>query len=92
MNVVNGSQTISHGTLHAGESVVVSWTVKIDDSLDVKFSTTDPLDSTGIQVTASGSIHGSVPKAFCCYNGDGGTYYPPYSYSDILGAVGVIHY
>src|SRR3990167_10249464 len=92
MILVNASQTISPGTLHAGDSILVSWTVKIDDSLDVKFSTTDPLDSTNIQVTASGLIHGSVPKAFCCYNGEGGTYYPPYSYSDILGAVGTVRY
>ncbi|MEM2839448.1 MAG: C39 family peptidase [Thermoplasmata archaeon] len=72
LRLVKGASEIAIGTLNAGNTVVLSWTVAVEK----------PVSGKELMVTASGIVSGWVPEAWWA---GGNNYYPPYSYSDAIG-------
>lgn len=74
LRLVNGAPEVCVGTLAAGSSISVSWTVLVDK----------PVTGKTLGVTASGIVSGWVPEAWWA---GGNNYYPPYDYEDAIGNV-----
>ena len=72
---LSGSADVSLGTMAAGASASVTWTVHVDAKAD----------ASEITVTAGGLVSGHVPEAK--WNGQT-NYYPAYDYTDMIGGVG----
>jgi len=72
LRLVKGASETAIGTLSAGNTVVLSWTVAVDK----------PVSGEQLEVTASGIVSGWVPEAWWAGSN---VFYPPYSYSDAIG-------
>lgn len=98
MKVINGEAVQYYDALYPTTNIHVTWEVEIDDSIDVKFSssrTTDQLLTEDfIEVEAKGFLSGTVPEAMCCYDKDEKelVYFPAYHYNDIIGEIVKIHF
>ena len=77
MTLVGSSPQVSLGTIGAGDSTTVTWTVHYDQNLH----------GASIIVTAGGLVSGYVPDAQ--WNGQT-NYYPAYDYTDMIGGTGSI--
>jgi len=72
MTLVSSSQEVSLGTMGAGTSVTVTWSVHVDAKVS----------GSQIVVDAGGYVSGHVPDAN--WNGQS-VYYPAYDYTDVIG-------
>jgi hypothetical protein len=74
-----GAATVSLGTMAAGTTQSVSWSVQVDQGFS----------GGAITVHASGQVSGAVPEA----NWAGQSVsYPPYSYTDLIGGSGSLSF
>ena len=72
MRLVNSSSGVAVGTLVAGGKTTARWKVAIDY--------VQP--GAALEVTAAGTVSGAMPEAW--WAGEQ-VYYPPYTYSDLIG-------
>lgn len=79
MSLNSGSNTVSLGSLGAGNSVEASWSIYLEDN---------PAGKT-ISVTAGGTVSGSVPAI---YSSNNNLIYPAYDYVDMIGGSGEINF
>lgn len=77
MTLVGSSAQVSLGTMSAGSTTTVTWTVHCDQNSR----------GTSVSVTACGLVSGSVPDAW--WSGQM-NYYPAYDYADLIGGEGTL--